>query len=69
MTSASARATEEDALASLAEGSALDLDAALLAATEGDAPRADRALDAAYPLASGGAVLFPFRRIFFTLRV
>lgn len=45
---AGGRATEEDALASLAEGSTLDLDAALLAATEGDAPRADRALDAAF---------------------
>lgn len=45
---AGGRVTEEDALASLAEGSALDLDAALLAATEGDAPRADRALDAAF---------------------
>lgn len=45
---AGGRVTEEDALASLAEGSALDLDAALLAATEGDAARADRALDAAF---------------------
>lgn len=49
------RVTEEDALASLAEGSALDLDAALLAATEGDAGRADRALDAAF--AEGAAAV------------
>lgn len=52
---AGGRATEEDALASLAEGSALDLDAALLAATEGDAPRADGALDAAF--AEGAAAV------------
>ena len=52
---AGGRVTEEDALASLAEGSALDLDAALLAATEGDAPRADRALDAAF--AEGAAAV------------
>ncbi|WP_198372358.1 DNA polymerase III subunit delta [Roseomonas rosulenta] len=45
---ASGRVTEEDAVASLSEGSTLDLDAALLAATEGDAARADRALDAAF---------------------
>ena len=47
--------SEEDALASLSEGSTLDLDAALLAATEGDAPRADRALDAAF--AEGAAAV------------
>lgn len=52
---AGGRATEEDAAASLAEGSALDLDAALLAATEGDAARADRALDAAF--AEGAAAV------------
>jgi len=52
---AGGRVTEEDALASLAEGSALDLDAALLAATEGDAARADRALDAAF--AEGAATV------------
>lgn len=52
---AGGRATEEDVLASLAEGSALDLDAALLAATEGDAARADRALDAAF--AEGAAAV------------
>lgn len=52
---AGGRVTEEDALASLAEGSALDLDAALLAATEGDAARADRALDAAF--AEGAAAV------------
>lgn len=45
---AGGRVGEDDALASLSEGSSLDLDAALLAATEGDAPRADRALDAAF---------------------
>ncbi len=45
---AGGRVSEEDAVASLSEGSALDLDAALLAATEGDAARADRALDAAF---------------------
>lgn len=49
------RVSEEDALASLSEGSTLDLDAALLAATEGDAPRADRALDAAF--AEGAAAV------------
>jgi DNA polymerase-3 subunit delta len=52
---AGGRVSEEDALASLSEGSALDLDAALLAATEGDAPRADRALDAAF--AEGAAAV------------
>ncbi|NMJ40988.1 DNA polymerase III subunit delta [Roseomonas sp. JC162] len=52
---AGGRATEEDVLASLAEGSSLDLDAALLAATEGDAARADRALDAAF--AEGAAAV------------
>lgn len=45
---AGGRVSEEDAVASLSEGSALDLDAALLAATEGDAARTDRALDAAF---------------------
>ena len=45
---AGGRVGEDDAVASLSEGSSLDLDAALLAATEGDAPRADRALDAAF---------------------
>ena len=52
---AGGRVTEEDALASLAEGSTLDLEAALLAATEGDAARADRALDAAF--AEGAAAV------------
>ncbi len=52
---AGGRVTEEDAVASLSEGSTLDLDAALLAATEGDAPRADRALDAAF--AEGAAAV------------
>lgn len=52
---AGGRATEEDALASLAEGSALDLDAALLAATEGEAARADAALEAAF--AEGAAAV------------
>jgi DNA polymerase-3 subunit delta len=52
---AGGRVTEEDALASLSEGSSLDLDAALLAATEGDAPRTDRALDAAF--AEGAAAV------------
>lgn len=52
---AGGRVSEEDALASLSEGSTLDLDAALLAATEGDAPRADRALDAAF--AEGAAAV------------
>jgi len=52
---AGGRASEEDALASLSEGSTLDLDAALLAAAEGDAPRADAALDAAF--AEGAAAV------------
>ena len=52
---AGGRVTEDDAMASLSEGSTLDLDAALLAATEGDAPRADRALDAAF--AEGAAAV------------
>lgn len=52
---AGGRATEEDVLASLAEGSSLDLDAALLAATEGDAARADAALEAAF--AEGAAAV------------
>lgn len=52
---AGGRVGEEDALASLSEGSTLDLDAALLAATEGDAPRTDRALDAAF--AEGAAAV------------
>lgn len=52
---AGGRVTEEDAFASLSEGSTLDLDAALLAATEGDAPRTDRALDAAF--AEGAAAV------------
>jgi DNA polymerase-3 subunit delta len=52
---AGGRVSEEDAMASLAEGSALDLDAALLAATEGDAARADAALDAAF--AEGAAAV------------
>lgn len=42
------RATEEAALACIAEGSALDLDAALMAATAGEVVLADRALDAAF---------------------
>lgn len=45
---AGGRVSDEDAVASLSEGSTLDLDAALLAATEGDPARADRALDAAF---------------------
>ncbi|MFM8615633.1 MAG: DNA polymerase III subunit delta, partial [Alphaproteobacteria bacterium] len=40
-------ATEEDAIACIAEGYTLDLDQALLAATSGDAALADRALDQA----------------------
>jgi len=49
------RVTEQDALACIAEGSALDLDAALLAATAGDVVTADRALDAAF--AEGAAAV------------
>ncbi|HYF09225.1 MAG TPA: DNA polymerase III subunit delta [Acetobacteraceae bacterium] len=41
------RVTEEDAMASLAEGSALDLESALSAAVAGDVALADRALEAA----------------------
>ena len=47
------RVTEEDAMASLAEGSSLDLEAALSAAVAGDVATADRALEAA--LAEGAA--------------
>jgi DNA polymerase-3 subunit delta len=42
------RVTEEAALACVAEGSTLDLDEALMAATAGDVATADRALDAAF---------------------
>ncbi len=44
----SRRLTEEDAMACIAEGSALDLDEALMAATSGDLVTTDRALDAAF---------------------
>mgnify|MGYP001766875292 CR=1 FL=1 len=47
------RVTEEDAMASLAEGSALDLEAALGAAVAGDVTTADRALESA--MAEGAA--------------
>jgi trans-aconitate 2-methyltransferase len=42
-----------------------------LAKDEADAFTAayDRALSAAYPLLPDGGVLFPFRRLFFTLQV
>jgi DNA polymerase-3 subunit delta len=49
------RVTEEDAIACIAEGSTLDLDQALLAATAGDAALADRALDQAF--AEGAAAV------------
>jgi DNA polymerase-3 subunit delta len=49
------RVTEEDAMACIAEGSTLDLDQALLAATAGDAALADRALDQAF--AEGAAAV------------
>ena len=52
---AGGRVTEEAAMASLSEGSALDLDAALSAAVVGDAAGADRALDAAF--AEGAAAV------------
>ena len=42
------RATQEDVLACVAEGSALDLEEALMAALSGEVPTADRALDAAF---------------------
>jgi DNA polymerase III subunit delta len=42
------RATQEDVLACIAEGSALELDEALMAALAGDLASADRALDAAF---------------------
>jgi len=49
------RVTEEDAIACIAEGSTLDLDQALLAATAGDAALVDRALDQAF--AEGAAAV------------
>lgn len=49
------RVTEEDAMASLAEGSALDLEAALSAAVSGDVVTADRALESA--MAEGAAAV------------
>jgi DNA polymerase-3 subunit delta len=49
------RVTEEDAIACIAEGSTLDLDQALLAATSGDAALTDRALDQAF--AEGAAAV------------
>ena len=49
------RVTEEDAIACIAEGSTLDLDQALLAATAGDAALTDRALDQAF--AEGAAAV------------
>ncbi|MBX9698709.1 MAG: DNA polymerase III subunit delta, partial [Acetobacteraceae bacterium] len=49
------RVTQEDALASVAEGSALDLEEALVAALAGDIPLADRALEAAF--ADGAAAV------------
>lgn len=45
---AGGRATVEDAMACVAEGSALDLEEALLAALAGDLVTADRALDTAF---------------------
>ena len=42
------RVTQEDALACIAEGSALDLEEALMAALAGDAVTADKALEAAF---------------------
>jgi DNA polymerase-3 subunit delta len=48
------RVTEEAALACVAEGSALDLDEALMAATAGDYATADRALDAAFAEGASG---------------
>lgn len=52
---AAKRVTEDDAIACIAEGSTLDLDQALLAATAGDAALADRALDQAF--AEGAAAV------------
>lgn len=49
------RVTQEDALACVAEGSALDLEEALIAALAGDLPVADRALDTAF--AEGAAAV------------
>jgi DNA polymerase III subunit delta len=49
------RATQEDVLACIAEGSALDLEEALMAALAGDVPVADRALEAAF--ADGAAAV------------
>ncbi|MBM3589086.1 MAG: DNA polymerase III subunit delta [Alphaproteobacteria bacterium] len=49
------RVTEEDAIACIAEGSTLDLDQTLLAATSGDAALTDRALDQA--IAEGAAAV------------
>lgn len=49
------RVTQEDALACIAEGSALDLEEALMAALAGDVATADRALDAAF--AEGAAAV------------
>lgn len=49
------RVSREDALACIAEGSALDLDEAILAALAGDATLADRALEAA--IADGAAAV------------
>lgn len=45
---AGGRVTQEDVLACVAEGSALDLEEALIAALTGDVALADRALDAAF---------------------
>jgi len=45
---AGGRASAEDVVAAVAEGSALDLEEALLAAMAGDLPMADRALDLAF---------------------
>jgi DNA polymerase-3 subunit delta len=49
------RATQEDVLACIAEGSVLDLEEALMAALAGDLAVADRALDAAF--AEGAAAV------------
>jgi DNA polymerase-3 subunit delta len=53
------RVDEEAAAACVAEGAALDLDEALMAATAGDGPAADRALDAAF--AEGAAPVMVVR--------
>jgi DNA polymerase III subunit delta len=45
---AGGRASAEDVIAAVAEGSALDLEEALMAAMAGDLPLADRALDLAF---------------------